>query len=172
MLLSSVSMRPRSTRPATRAESFVKLAKGLEPFNEKNGDHTWLVDFIDEEGGDFYQRGGEHRVKEGKSFLPRAHYHEAVRAGKGGQYWTFSDSEIVDLLEVRATRDARANVEGEIKRLEALGFSRGAAPTPAKKPAAVEEAPAPKATRNVVPAPGGDPVDTESGNTVFKVLGY
>ena len=34
---------------ARRAESFVKISKNLEQFDQRNADHAWLVQFIDQE---------------------------------------------------------------------------------------------------------------------------
>jgi len=158
-------------------ENFLKVAKDLEEFDEKNPDHLWLSDFIDRQGMEFYQKGGEHRIQNGKKFLPRAHYSRAVRAGKADQYWTFSDEDIVDLIEVGSSQSARQKVEAEIKRLERYGFKREGISkqdqSSGKGAEEEEEEASPKATNSGTPGPSSEAgASGDKPNPIFSSLGY
>jgi len=160
-----------------QASTYLNLARSLESFNQQNSDHVALDRMIREEGIAFYEKGGARRVKDGKKFLPRHVYFQAQRAGKADEYWTFSDTDILDLLSVRASRTAKARLDEEAKRLERFGFSRQGkqtSPSAGKQETTSggeDDTPPPKARSGSSPgASTNPPAEGGKRNTVFDVF--
>lgn len=167
-------------RGATAAAEFLALANSVKKYDAKNPDpmHTWLSAFIRRQGEIFEKDGGEHRYRMDpetgvkKTFAPRAKYNEikTKTPEKAGDYWTFSDEDVVRLLETNTKILAENRVKKRADALAAAGYVRqpvtpavvpngnpaaapatNGRPAPAA-PAAPQPAGSPRAT--VTPSPG------------------
>lgn len=129
-----------------------------------------LFGFIDQQEALFAQQGGDMRVINGKSFVPRREL-AAMPPSEQAKHWTLGHSDVLDMLAVEASRQAEIALKTEIQRREAEGYVRngkhgltkkedGPPPAPSKK----EESP----RTTVTPAPGAaNPPPTPPSPTVF-----
>jgi len=155
---------------------FLKLSNGLVDFDEKNELHNNIARFVEEQGRAFHEKGGDARFFKGKQFLPRSTYAKAAAAGKADKYWTFTDQDILDILQAEGKRHAAAATRAERDRLEKAGYARrrpdpqgGGDPPPEKKPEK-PAAPKTKASPRQGSSTGGVPEG--KGKHPFSVLGY
>ena len=155
-------------------EEYLDLFYGLKPYDEKNDTHSWIIDFVTQQSEAFSKHGGDHLSKtvDGvkKSFVPPAQYGNA----DAGKHWTFTSSDIMDIMGNYFQTRAKDSVKSEEERLGKMGFTRQSgrkSQTKAKKeepkatatPKATQSSSPGTATTDGVqeqPSPGADVVTT------------
>lgn len=155
-------------------EEYLDLFYGLKTYDEGDTLHTWIIDFVTQQSEAFSKHGGDHLSKtvDGikKSFVPPSDYGN-VDANK---HWTFTSSDIMDIMGNYFQTRAKDSVKSEEERLEKMGFTRQSSKksqTRAKKeepkatvtPKATQSSSPGTATTDGVqeqPSPGADVVTT------------
>lgn len=148
---------------------YLELATGVRPqvgykpelspnskHNQEALQQAKLFDFIDNQEAIFHQNGGNLRVVDGKSFLPRREY-AALPKAEQAKHWTIGHKDVLNLLSDNAAIGAKEALEMELKRRESEGYTRnGKKEVTKSETAAAPKTPAPaespKAT--VTPSPG------------------
>lgn len=130
-------------RGTSLATEFTKLQEGAKAFDEKNEDHVEIAKFIEEQGKLFQEKGGEQRVRDGKTFMPRGEYARAVNAANEAaraddpkaremyeavkKRWTYTNEDILALLALDTRFRVGYHVTSEYDRIKksasALGIS-------------------------------------------------
>lgn len=132
--------------------SYINIVSGIEGFNpERNGVHGWLAVFLKREGAAMKQRPESETVVNGKRFLPIDEY-ARLSEDEVGNYWTFSQQQVVD----RIIKNGITQYRREIESLEKEGLKREKVSTTAKNdstPAASDQAKpsSPKAGGRLIP---------------------
>jgi len=146
-------------------EELLKINNKLVKYDPRGNEvHRYLRDFIEGQGQTFHQQGGNLRVRDGKQFLPASSYAQAIQAGQSQNYWTFKDTDILDMMKLEATRQISQRIKAEKDRIVAAGYVRPGS----SKPPASTSAPAPRS------APRSTTSQTEGGqkSSFLDVLGY
>jgi hypothetical protein len=152
-----------------RVHEFLLLKNRATAFNPKSATHQEIANLINEEGQNMLnygvKNGAQHLVKDGRQFLPRDQF-IALLGGDQAEgrtfnpaqwttqrYWTFTDTAIVDIMAIRAKREAENRITYERDRAGKLGYVKApkksvATPQPATPPAAITP---PKATPSAAP---------------------
>ena len=139
-------------------KEYLDLFYGLKTFDQQDPLHTWIVDFVTQQSDAFQKHGGDHLFKTSedgikRSFVPPSEYGN-VDAGK---HWTFTSSDVVEILGNYFSTRAKDNVKHEEERLEKMGFTRQTKNKSQTKAKKEEPKPTqtPKATNS--PSPGAAP---------------
>lgn len=134
------------------ASEYLKLKTGLETINVEKPIHKELVNFIIGQGTIFEAEGGDARFRAGpngqrQQFLPNHKFNELASTNPAqiGNYWTFSDGDVIDLLAIDANQNAQRLIKAKEKELEDAGYKREKKQKVAKQETPIE---APKATTN------------------------
>lgn len=141
------------------ANEFLNLTNGVTKYDQSNQVHTWLGQFIHEQSTIFL-KGGKNLEKDGKSFLPRGEFN-ALPASKQKQHWTFTDTDILNMLAYQAQATVVTAVKAEREKLDKILAARNKK-TPGQKqvstPSGVDdEEVSPRAATSAVPSPGSSP---------------
>ena len=157
-------------------EEYLDLFYGLKTYDEKNTLHSWIIDFVTQQSEAFSKHGGDHLSKtvDGikKSFVPPSEYGN-VDANK---HWTFTSSDIMDIMGNYFQTRAKDSVKSEEERLGKMGFTRQSgkkSQTKAKKDEPKATA-TPKATQSSSPgtaATGGVQEEPSPGADIVTTLG-
>src|ERR1051325_812935 len=158
---------------------FLAMSHGVKPVDMNNPVHAWVIKFIRSAGEVFAAKGGDKTAIRGedgtvKTFLPRGKFNEMARTDPSTfeKHWTFSDENILQMLERNTKDHIAALVKSETERLTKAGYlkqkpaavapngnpppapsTNGTPPAPA--PAAAPAAESPGSPRaGVTPAPG------------------
>jgi hypothetical protein len=99
------------------ASEFLNLTGGLTKFDSKNPTHSWLGSFIHEQGTLFLKNGGKELERDGKKFLPRAEYN-GLPADRKDKFWSFTDSDVLDMLAYNAKTTVESAVAREREKYE------------------------------------------------------
>jgi hypothetical protein len=153
-------------------QELLKVNKRLTPYSPStNPTHKFLGDFIESQGQLFHQQGGNLRVRDGKQFLPASSYAQALNAGQAHNYWTFKDTDVLEMLKFEAKKQITAGIKKEHDRITSAGYSRAGAPSKPAAPAAtpVVSRPAP---RSASKSPSSDIKSSEGKNSFLGILGY
>lgn len=153
-------------RGTSLATEFTKLQEGAKVFDEKNEDHVEIAKFIEEQGKLFQEKGGDQRVRDGKTFMPRGEYARAVNAANAAakaedpkakelyesvkKRWTYTNEDVLALMALDTRFRVGYHVTNEYDRIKkgaaALGIALNeesdktqAKPAKAEKPAEKEE---------------------------------
>ncbi len=116
------------------AREYMRFAYEVVKYDDKDPVHRELMDFVSEEGERFAAQGGKYRVRDGKTFLPRAKYAQLLRTNPDeakNKFWTFNHRMVLEIMAVRAKNEVHQAVEAEHKRRERYGW----APKPTTAPA-------------------------------------
>ena len=151
----------------TAAAEFLAMTNGVKEFKPDNPVQDWLVRFIRRAGDVFAANGGEKRVRNGedgtpKSFLPRGKFNEIYARDPekaASAHWTFSDEDVLNMIERNTKDHIKALVTQEIERLTKAGYVKPAPPPPAPVPGTANP-PAPNgvpAAAAPAPQPVGSP---------------
>jgi hypothetical protein len=113
------------------AEQYLGLVNKTVEFDAGNADHVWISDFIAKQGKEFAANGGTATVRNGKKFLTRSDYYTVAKTEpeRAGEYWTWSDGELLARMQSNAKKNAEIMVKAELDKLAKAGYER-------KKPAA------------------------------------
>jgi hypothetical protein len=139
------------------AAEFLAMSNGVKAYSPDNQVQDWLIRFIRRSGEVFAEKGGDRRVRTdngtSKTFLPRGKYNELRRnnPAESEKHWTFSDEDVLQMLERNTKDHISALVKDETDRLAKAGYVRTA---PAAAP--VSGTPNPPAP-NGAPAPAAPP---------------
>jgi len=124
----------------TAAAEFLAMTNGVKAFNESNQVQNWLIRFIRRAGEVFAEKGGDKRVRteeDGavKTFLPRGKFNEILQRNpaEAEKHWTFSDEDVLAMIERNTKDHIKALVTAENERLTKAGYIR---PAPAAAPGA------------------------------------
>ena len=159
-------------------KEYLDLFYGLKTFDQQDPLHTWIVDFVTQQSEAFQKHGGEHLFKTGddgikKAFVPPSEYGNV----DGGKHWTFTSSDVVEILGNYFSTRAKDNVKHEEERLQKMGFTRQTKNKSQTKAKNEEPKPTktPKATNSPSPgaAPNSDGVQEEQspGADILDRLG-
>ena len=156
---------------------FYALTSGLKKFNqdtstEEGAMHKSIIEWIENECSEFAAKGGQFRIRDGKTFLDRARYH-TLPAAQRAKFWTFSHEELVLIAQGTMKRSIQQQLAGHREHLKKMGFVQQAAAARAPeppKPAA--PTPTPAQVRGSQ-APGAAPAAPagESSGSILGVLG-
>lgn len=158
-------------------EEYLDLFYGLKTFNENNSLHKWIVDFVTQQSDAFSKHGGEHLIRTGedgisKEFVPPSEYGNV----DSNRHWTFTSSDIMDIMGNYFHTRATDSVKSEEERLEKMGFVRqGKKKSSAKtKNEELKATESPRATPS--PSPGAAAADgvqeePSPGENIVKTLG-
>jgi hypothetical protein len=146
------------------AAEFLAMAHGVKDYNPQDPVQDWVIRFIRRAGETFANNGGDKRLRNGEdgtaqSFLPRGKYNELQmkNPAEAAKHWTFSDEDVLAMME-RNTRDhIDALVKAERERLTKAGYIK---PPPATPPPPVPGAANPPPTPGAAtppPEPVGSP---------------
>ena len=100
---------------------YMKLYHGIDQYDQNNGVHSWLVEFVTEQAGLFSKHGGKALDREGKTFLTPAEYGQI---GNPQKHWTFTPDDVLNIIGTRYIESAKEQGKKELSRLEKLGFTR------------------------------------------------
>lgn len=161
------------------ADEFLAIKRGLRDFNpydaqtnpKGNDSHRFLNEFIAEQGDEFERKGGDMRIRDGKTFISPARW----TPDKAKTHWTFDEEDVLLMLKVRAQNDAKSSIEAETQRLQKMGFQRvkpapapSSASTPPAKPA--EPAASPRTPTTPLPGAAGAPASSDPSGILGQVL--
>ncbi len=116
---------------SSAARTLLELRNGLVDHDPMNPTHQWLGGFLIRQEQALLRKPEGERIINGKQFLPAQVYYAqlAKNPAIAGQYTTFTDQNLLELLEEAAHK----HVSNEYQRLEKAGFVRrtaAAAPPP------------------------------------------
>lgn len=163
------------------ATDYLRLEAGIDTRSDSNPEelkrrHEYLDNFIAQQGQWFSKYGGEHRVRDGKTFMAKSDFDKlAVDDPKRKSSWTFSGGEVVRLLKSHGVMVAKKQIQAEEEAAVKRGFVRGTKQSPGTKPAE-EPKPmsGPKAAATAAPgaaAPPEKPEDVHPGQELIETLG-
>jgi len=98
-------------------ESFLELNGGIVPFNQHDPTHNFISRFIDEQARFFEAHGGTSLFRDGRRFV-RPDLISQVPKEQQHLYWTFSESDIVDVFAEKSRMETRRILENEKKKWE------------------------------------------------------
>lgn len=105
-------------------KEYLDLFYGLKQYDEQVPLHTWIIDFVTQQSDAFKQHGGDHlyRTEQGvkKSFVPPSEFANA----DSSKHWTFTSTDIVDIMGNYFQGKAKDSIKTEEERLEKMGFKR------------------------------------------------
>ena len=155
---------------------FYALTGGLKKYNndantEEGAMHKSIIDWIDNECTEFAAKGGQYRIRDGKTFLDRTRYH-SLPAAQRAKFWTFSNDELVMIAQGTMKRSLQVQLAEHREHLKKMGFvqqARAASVPPAETapkptPAQVRSSQAPGA------APAA-PANEPGSGSILGVLG-
>lgn len=162
-------VRPIMERAVTMGKTVLDLVSGIGqqvPFNPSlSVDHpnnvealkqAKLFSFIDTQENLFNQNGGNLKVANGRSFLPRRDFYKLSEAEQA-KHWTLTPEDILGILRDDAVFQAKSALDAEIKRREEEGYARNGGKSVTKtETAATPPPPAPAASprATVTASPG------------------
>jgi hypothetical protein len=134
-------------------EEYLELFYGLKTYDEGNTLHSWIIDFVTQQSEAFSKHGGEYLSKtiDGikKSFVPPSEYGNVDT----NKHWTFTSSDIMDIMGNYFQTRAKDSVKSEEERLNKMGFTRQSV----KKSQAKAKKDEPKATVSPKATPSSSP---------------
>lgn len=169
--------RPHLERAVSLGREYLELAAGVReqvpfrsdlPANHKQNQlalrQAQLFGFIDQQETHFAEHGGNLRIAEGKSFLPRREFFALPKAEQA-KHWTLGHQDVLDILARDAAFSAQGELEAELKRREEEGYVRNGkkeipkpeTPPPVTPPPSVSGSESPRATSTPSPGAGTPP---------------
>lgn len=148
------------------AAEFLAMAEGVKDFDPKDQVQDWVVRFIRRAGETFAAKGGDKLLRQTEdgstqTFLPRGKYNQLKQTNPAelGRHWTFSNEDILLMIERNTKDHISALVRQETERLAKAGYVR---PAPAATPGAPSDSrtanpPATNGTTATPPEPVGSP---------------
>ena len=135
--------------------------------------HKELVDWVNAEQDNFIKSG--QTEKDGQIFMRRERYY-AIPENKRGEYYTWSDDDLLKILALRTQEDVAKAITQQREVLQKSGYVRQAEQPAQKVQAPAQQAPAPQKppSVNATPRPGNN-LETktkESNNAMLNVLGF
>lgn len=122
------------------AAEFLAMSHGVKAYDPKDPNHPvqdWVIRFIRRAGEVFAVKGGDKLVRKEQdgtetTFLPRGKFNDLKQKDPAAaqRHWTFSDEDIVKMLERNTADHIDATVKAEAERLQKAGYTRPAAPAP------------------------------------------
>lgn len=107
------------------AEEYVKLYTGVVDPDPKNETHKAINQFVADRVHYFENRAPkEKKYRDGKMFVSPTDYANLVKTGEHGNYWTFSPSDVVQMMGAHVASQAKAATEARYKELEKSGWAR------------------------------------------------
>ena len=103
------------------AKSYMRLRRNVEKLDPNNQTHSWLIQFLFEEGQNMKRQPKEvQTLADGRTFLPMHEFlAETEKDPKArSKFWTFSDQAVVDMIGNRAI----LTINKEKKKLAAAGY--------------------------------------------------
>lgn len=173
-------IRAESQKLATLVTEYSHIAKGVSRFDPQNAYHTGLLNFINEEGAAFARKGGESRVRGGKTFLPRDEFIPLSRSNpaEASKHWTFGHDDVIRMLAWKAKESMESRLKAEEELAIRRGFTRKPRADSAAAPKADASEPQPLTPPAAAPIParGGAPTPVAAQPTneidVVETLGF
>ena len=149
-------------------EAFHAIASDIVDFDEKNPVHVRLSNWINQEQEAFIQSGKTKRG--GRTFVRRERY-PYVPVADRDKYYTFSDSDVMQLLAKRAGDSMSKQIAKSLEELESSGFVRQSASLQETQTPQVEQ-PAKRMNPSPRPGPSMETGNSDQGeNKVLSLLG-
>ncbi len=146
----------------TAAAEFLAMTNGVKDFKQDNPVQDWLIRFIRRSGEVFAANGGDKRVRTDpesgaqKTFLPRGKFNEIYARDPqeaASKHWTFSDEDVLMMIERNTKDHIKALVTQETERLTKGGYVKPAPPAAAPVPGTANPPAANGAPAAAAPAP-------------------
>ena len=155
---------------------FYALTSGLKKFNqdtstEEGAMHKSIIEWIENECSEFAAKGGQYRIRDGKTFLDRTRYH-SLPAAQRAKFWTFSNDELVMIAQGTMKRSLQVQLAEHREHLKKMGFVQQARAASAP-PAETAPKPTPAQVRSSQ-APGAAPAapaNEQGSGSILGVLG-
>jgi hypothetical protein len=149
-------------------EAFHGIASDIVDFDEKNPVHIRLSNWINQEQEAFIQSGKTKRG--GKTFVRRERYPHVPESDRN-KYYTFSDSDVMQLLAKRAGDSMSKQIAKSLEELQSSGFVRKSAPVQNTQTPQVEQS-AKRMNPSPRPGPSMETGNSDQGeNKVLSLLG-
>src|SRR6266496_2553678 len=149
------------------AAEFLAMAHGVKDYDANDKVHDWVIKFIRRAGETFAAKGGDKLVRQtedgAKTFLPRGQYNQLLVSNpqQAGRHWTFSDEDVVRMIERNTKDHIAALVKAESDRLIKTNYIKPPPTTPTPTtpiPGNANPSPtAPSASAAPPPEPVGSP---------------
>jgi hypothetical protein len=165
-------------RGSLLATEFVKIQEGAKDFDENDQTHREIAEFIEEQGKLFAEKGGEQRLRDGKTFMPRGEWTRAIRQYEEAlkkkspdakamydalsKRWTYTNEDIVALLAFDTTFRVGFHVKSEMDRIKKSASALGITLNEESKPAEESAATAKPAAKPAAKKETGDEEDPPS----------
>lgn len=94
-----------------------------KPTDGKTEKHKFLEDWSLRQARVFYEKGGPHRIREGKKFVPMDTFFGLPENQRAG-YWTFSGDDLIRLMKENTVIMLKRRVDAHRKTLEKSGYVR------------------------------------------------
>lgn len=160
------------------AREWLNLSNGLTPFNQQNALHSWLFDFVENQGRIYAANPSS--VMDGKRFVPMSQFYQLQKENPSlaAQCYTFNDKDVLNLIAV----NANISLNEKLKALEKSGFKREKkkpatdapnppTPTPAvAQPVTTSAPPSPISKPSSLPGAATTPVPTTGVDPVVAAL--
>jgi len=128
------------------AEEFLSLSSSIKPFDSKNQVHTFLADFIENQGQQLVASKSPYLKRGNQTFLPRAQFNSLAPAERA-KHFTFTDEDVLQMLVVNARTITDHAIKEKREYFEKLGYTKAPKATkPKEAPVVTEEEPTPKAS--------------------------
>lgn len=141
------------------SSEYLKIHHNLVDPNPKNPLHTFLDNFISNQGVLLDQKPEAERKRDGKLLVSPERFHELEKQGKADGYTTFSDADVITMLTTFSKKLLPTGLDGVRKSIEGSGYQRvKKAPTDdAQKGAESTDVSSPKASASRSPGPSEKP---------------
>jgi hypothetical protein len=109
------------------ATRYQELGNGLRAYNAEDALDKWLVTFVNNQCEHFAKNGGEMLQRDGKSFITRDQFAEALRKdpeGTRARHWTFSHADVLRLLRTNSAMEVKNSFVEVEKKAEKLGYKK------------------------------------------------
>lgn len=107
------------------AEEYVKLYTGVVDPDPNNETHKAINQFVADRVHYFENRAPkEKKYRDGKLFVSPTDYANLSKTGEQGNYWTFSPTDVVQMMGAHVASQAKAATEARYKELEKSGWAR------------------------------------------------
>lgn len=110
---------------------YLQIANGTRKVEENNPDHVWLARFLISRENAIVNGDTSAKVRrtpDGRSqtFVPRAQLRQVLASNpaKAADYWTFDDSDMVQMIQQNASADISNRVAEMQKRLSTSGYAK------------------------------------------------
>lgn len=123
-------------------KAMLEITRGVRSIDTNSATDVAVLEFVDEASNFFAEHGGDLRIRGGKTFLTPGRF-AALKADARGKYWTFSDTDMVDMIKASSVKKLGIELQNErniLKKREA-GRAKFRKPEPKKEPTVINDTP-------------------------------